>query len=142
MMDASFTLECTSCDKVITEAPPCTTENFTEYNLVQVYLSLMTGVGRAGIQNVVGFQGDPFSCSSYAKHCTFLFKQMNQYYEDFMKKARAKVRQYYIEQLEQDPDENGYVATDVTFDGRWMARGQKPYIGVCFVIEAYTKDNP
>lgn len=138
-LDTSFTVECTSCGKIVSEAPPRTVENYSEYNLVQVYMSLVTGVGRAGIQKTVGFQGEAFSGGTYTKHCNYLFNKMKPYYDELMNNGREKVRQHYTQELDEHPDQAGNVAITVTFDGTWMTRGHKSHIGVCFVLDAYTR---
>ena len=138
-MDASFIVECTSCGEIVSDAPPRKVDGFSEYNLVKVYISLISGVGRGGLLKSVGFHGEAFSSHTYITHCSYLFKKMKPYYEELMEVARKKVREYYHEELDEEEDDNGNVAVAVTFDGTWMTRGHKSHIGCCFVLDAHTR---
>lgn len=52
--------------------------------------------------------------------------------------SKEKVRKFYIEERSVEPEDEGNVSINVTFDGTWMTRGHKSHFGLCFVIDAYT----
>ena len=114
-------------------------QEFGEVNLEEVYHSLMSGIGQAGLRKKSGFIGKDFlSFGSYSRHCNFLYGKMNEHHEKYQKKAHEIVRNYYISRNIAQPDENGLIDIEVSFDGTWLTRGHKSHIGVGFVIEVYT----
>ena len=56
-------------------------------------------------------------------------------YNEKMETSRATVFKYYIETLIKEPDENGILDVDVSFDCSWMRRGHKSHIGIRFAVE-------
>lgn len=63
---------------------------------------------------------------------------MKQHIEDLMMEARKRVRQYYINEDIAQPDHDGMVNIEVSYDGTWMTRGHKSHIGIGFVMEVTT----
>lgn len=137
--DTTIVVVCNDCETKLCHSRPKTLGSYSEANLLQVYFSLVTGVGRAGLQKAAGFfSSKNFNASAYSTHCNFLFKKMDSYYEDLMKKARERVRTFYMTEHLRAPDDQGNVSIDVSFDGTWMTRGHKSHIGMCFVIDVHT----
>lgn len=105
------------------------------------YCSLVTGMGCVGLQKAEGFfSGANFASSTYTKHSNFLFEKMDSFYKDLMKKARERVRTFYITEHLRAPDDQGNMSIDVFFDGTWMNEGHKPHIGFCFIIDVPHRD--
>lgn len=67
--DRHVTVKCNSCGTNLCEAPPARKGKFTESNILQVYFSLVTGGGDAGLQKSTGFfSRKNFSVGDYARH--------------------------------------------------------------------------
>lgn len=63
---------------------------------------------------------------------------MEKWFNTVMEKGREKLRQFYLDQELSQPDANGNIEVDVSFDGSWMTRGRKSHIGVGIVMDVYT----
>ena len=115
------------------------TNSFSELNLEEVYHSLLSGIGEAGLTKKSGFIcKTPLSKRSYARHCRFLYNKMEIFFDEQQKKACEAVRNYYIEKDYAKPDSSGVIDIEVSFDGTWLTRGHKSHVGVGFIIEVYT----
>ena len=138
--DTTIDVVCTGCDKTLCHAPPKTySRGNDETNLQEVYHSLVSGTGGAGLKKKMGFMGrESISDASYTRHSDFLFQKMNIYFTDKMKRGHEAIRKHYINNSIAEPDENGVVNIDVSFDGTWLTRGHQSHIGVGFIIEVCT----
>ena len=71
--------------------------------------------------------GGEMSSGKYHQHCNFLYKQMATLYTEKIEASRAAVFWYYTETLHKEPDQNGILDVDVSFDCSWMRRGHVAY---------------
>lgn len=71
----------------------------TESNIVQVYHSLITGMGCAGLENCAPyFSSGNLSAGVCTKHCSYLYREMGKWFGTVIGKGREKVRLYYIDE--------------------------------------------
>lgn len=145
--DTTISVDCEECGTNYCHAPPRTfklaggEENkYTEVNLQQVYHSLVTGEGRAGLESRSAFLGTDreLTAASYVRHCHFLYNKMQGHYEKGMEIVYESVKEFYTSREMAEPDEDGILDVEVSYDGTWMTRGHKSHIGIGFVIDVYT----
>ena len=145
-LDNQIIVKCKSCDEVLCDTYPNSygkksdeCHRITEVNLEEVYHSINQGVGQSGLLQRVGFIGkDPITKGSYNRISQFLFQQMIPHYNSLMKTAHEAVFDYYVSKEISEPDENGVLDIDVSFDGTWLTRGHSSHVGVGFIMELYT----
>ncbi|XP_068237024.1 uncharacterized protein [Palaemon carinicauda] len=142
--DTTVRVSCDGCHTDISYLPPrrhgrgSECHKLGEANLQEVYHSLTTGIGRAGLNKMGGFFCKPLTAGSYARHSSYLYKEMEKHYSDMQKYTYDYVKKFYIENKLAIPDENGVIDIDVSFDGTWLSRGHKSHVGVGFVIDVFT----
>lgn len=139
--DVTMSVICNSCGKTFNRSPPSCLpgHSITETNVREVYLTLITGTGRAGIMKraaVIG--GQTFTAGSYRHHCDIIYNEMNKYFVKTNAAAHKAVFDYYTDHHDNQPDADGILNIEVSFDGTWMTRGHKSHVGVGFVIEVHT----
>lgn len=140
--DSTFEAHCTSCNDVLSRAPPKALsggDKYLEMNLQEVYHSLVSGIGRVGLEKRSTFMGmPPISAHFYNNHCNILFREMESHYKDLMKTCHESIEEYYVSRGLDERDSQGNLHIEVSFDGTWMTRGHRSHIGIGFVIEVYT----
>ncbi|KAK8372140.1 hypothetical protein O3P69_018901 [Scylla paramamosain] len=145
--DTTISVDCQECGTNYCHAPPTTfklaggEENqYTEVNLQQVYHSLVTGEGRAGLESRSAFLGTgrELTPASYVRHCHFLYNKMESHYNKGMEIIYESVKEFYTSRKMAEPDEDGILDVEVSYDGTWMTRGHKSHIGIGFVLDVYT----
>lgn len=104
-----------------------------------VYLGMLLGCGYYGIEKICGSLSlKHFTNVAYLCYAKFITAQAKGNVKDILEMSRKAVIQYYSE-LGREPDDNGILGLDVTFDGSWHTRGHKSLFGVGVVIDANTQ---
>ena len=145
--DTTVNVVCERCGTSYCHAPPKSFKlpggghnKFTELNIQEVYHSLVSGEGRAGLESRSAFIGfdRAVTPASYVRHCHFIFDKMEEHYSIGMTAAHDTVKEYYTSIGTGKPDKDGIIDLEVSFDGTWMTRGHRSHIGIGFVIDVYT----
>ena len=88
--DTDFEVFCEKCkekkhilSKKVKDKKRHLDKQFSEVNIEEVYHSLMSGIGQAGLRRQSGFVGrEAITSGSYARHCNFLYDKMESHYEN------------------------------------------------------------
>ena len=133
-------IECTKCKRVVSSCSATHNYQGRTYSVSdirQVYFSLVSGIGYAGLKlNQALVTGGEMSKGKFVRHCSYLYKVMDTFYNEKMEECRTAVFRLYREKLNRKPDKNSILDVAVSFDcSSWMKRGHKSHIGIGFAVE-------
>ncbi|MPC36293.1 hypothetical protein E2C01_029747 [Portunus trituberculatus] len=145
--DTTVSVDCKECGTNYCHALPRTFKlaggeqnKYNEVNLQQVYHSLVTGEGRASLESRSAFlcTDCELTTASYARQCHFPYNKMQGHYKKGMEIVYESIKEFYTSREMTEPDEDGILDVEVSYDGTWMIRGHKSHIGIGFVTDVYT----
>ena len=98
--DITIDITCTHWNTNLCHTPPKTTEgsqHMTKVNTKEIYHSLVTGVGWAGLVKRAAFMGAQSLCTgAYTCHWHFTFTKMEKHFAKSIKTAHEGIFKYYI----------------------------------------------
>lgn len=102
MLDNTFNIDCSTCGFNYCHAPPrachfigADHNKLTEVNLQDMYHTLVSGEGQAGMERCAFLGVTPITPGTYVRHCRFLSENMDDHYRKHMKTAHEIVMAYY-----------------------------------------------
>lgn len=107
--------------------------------LMLVYFVMLLGYGFAGVERLCGlFSMRHFNRLIYLQYAKYITSQALVNVKDILDISRKAVVRCYSEELGREPDDQGNLDVDISFDGSWHTRGHKSLLGIGAVTDATT----
>lgn len=144
--EVDIIVKCDTCDEILYEDKSekvsdeiAAKKELGDSNLRMVYASMLNDNGNSGLMRECAVLGvGHFSQAKYQKYKKTICKTVEEQMKEFQKKSVEGIFKYYKDELGIEPDADGVLNIDVSFDGTWMTRGHRSKVGVSFVIECNT----
>ena len=125
--ESSIKLECVTCgDKDVSEPIKLFEKDkavIWDTNAKMVYSTLVDDIGRAGMNRFLGALGKkPMGAFKYYRYLNFICDLMDKHYSAMQPKVHRATRKYYERYTDIQPDDNGDLCIDVSYDGSLMKR--------------------
>lgn len=143
-IDPDVALYCTTCRVNIyhkkKERIKIGEHNFCPQILRAVYSCMLRGQGYRSMEGMYSFLGiRPITHITYNNYKHHIVSTANEELARHFDEAVDVVFQYYKEELQRLPDDDGFLNIDVSFDGTWHIRGHNSSLGCGVIIEAHTR---
>ena len=142
--DVIIKLVCSNCKHIVYDSGgsgkmKCGDTGLFMLTAMIIYLVKLLGHGYAAVERFCSILSmRHFSFVTYGKYTKFINEHAVENVNDILKRSREAVFQYYAENLNRHPDENGILDIDATYDGSWHKRGYKSNYGISAVVDAHT----
>ena len=139
--DVSIEIKCPICETLLFSQAPdkVPNKNFVADTASLVVHSMNTGYGFAGYTSLTAnLNLRAVNSRRYEQYKHFIGIEMQKKNELSMEGVRECIELYYALELGIEPDKEGILDIEVSFDGTWQKRGHTSHYGAAAVIECHT----